>query len=79
MRRKPTILITCGEASGDLHAANLVKELLKQFPDARILAFGGDRVAEAGAEVVFHIKDYAIIGFSAGAWTTMLCCSTPSG
>lgn len=65
MRRKPTILVTCGEASGDLHAANLVKELLQRMPDARIVAFGGDRVAEAGADVIFHIKDYAIIGFSA--------------
>ncbi len=65
MRRKPTILVTCGEASGDLHAANLVKELLERMPDARIVAFGGDRVAEAGADVIFHIKDYAIIGFSA--------------
>jgi lipid-A-disaccharide synthase len=64
MRRNPTILITCGEASGDLHAANLITQLLKRMPDARIVAFGGDRVAEAGADVLFHIKDYAIIGFS---------------
>jgi len=64
MRQTPTILITCGEASGDLHAARLVGELLRSFPGAKILAFGGQRLAEAGATVLYHIEDYAIIGFS---------------
>jgi len=64
MRETPTILITCGEASGDLHAARLAKELLRKFPNAKILAFGGQRLAEAGAIVLYHIEDYAIIGFS---------------
>ena len=64
MRQTPTILISCGEASGDLHAARLVSELYETFPGARILALGGDRVAAAGATVLFHIRDYAIIGFS---------------
>ena len=63
--KPPTILVTCGETSGDLHAANLVEELLKRFPGARILAFGGRRVEQAGAELLYHIDDYAaVIGFS---------------
>jgi lipid-A-disaccharide synthase len=64
MRQSPTILITCGEASGDLHAARLARELLAVFPSAKIVAFGGQRLAEAGATVLYHIEDYAIIGFS---------------
>jgi len=60
----PTILITCGEISGDQHAAKLVAELLKTNPDANIIALGGGHVAEAGADVRFHIDDFAIIGFS---------------
>jgi lipid-A-disaccharide synthase len=64
MRQTPTILISCGEASGDLHAARLVEELLREFPEARILAFGGERVAAAGARVLYNIADYAIIGVS---------------
>ncbi|NIT01621.1 MAG: lipid-A-disaccharide synthase [Candidatus Latescibacteria bacterium] len=64
MATYPTILISCGEASGDLHAAALVTEILKRNPDARIIAFGGDRVAQAGAELVSHIDRYAVMGFS---------------
>ncbi|UCH82760.1 MAG: lipid-A-disaccharide synthase [Candidatus Latescibacterota bacterium] len=64
MRRHPTILISCGEVSGDMHAANLVLELLKRFPNARILALGGEHIAKVGGELLYHIEDYAIIGFS---------------
>ncbi len=64
MRKPPTILISCGEASGDMHAASVVTELLEKFPGARILAFGGERLAGAGATILYRIEDYAIIGFS---------------
>ncbi|MEJ2720005.1 MAG: lipid-A-disaccharide synthase [bacterium] len=64
MRTQPTILITCGEVSGDMHAANLVTEIRRRFPGARVLALGGERLAGAGAEVLYRIEDYAIIGFS---------------
>jgi lipid-A-disaccharide synthase len=64
MNEAPTILVTCGETSGDLHAANLVRELRQRIPHARILALGGDRVARAGAELLYHVDDYAIMGFS---------------
>ena len=64
MRKDPTILITCGEASGDMHAASLVTQLRDKFPGARILAFGGECLAASGATILFRIEDYAIIGFS---------------
>ncbi len=64
MRRTPTILISCGEASGDMHAAKLVTELFKKFPDANVIALGGEHVAKAGAVLLYDIGDYAIIGFS---------------
>ncbi len=50
-----------------MHAARLVSELLAKYPGATILAFGGEKVAEAGAKILFRIEDYAIIGFSAVA------------
>jgi lipid-A-disaccharide synthase len=34
------------------------------MPQARILALGGDRCAQAGAELLFHINNYAVLGFS---------------
>jgi lipid-A-disaccharide synthase len=64
MKSNPTILVSCGETSGDLHASTLVTELLKRLPEAKILALGGDRVARAGAELLYHVDDYSVIGFS---------------
>ncbi len=60
----PTILVVCGETSGDQHAANLVRELRKRIPDCTILALGGDRVKSAGARLIHHIDEYSIMGFS---------------
>lgn len=56
------ILIVCGEASGDLNAANLAKNILKINPDIKILAVGGKLLKEAGAEIIYDIKDISVIG-----------------
>jgi lipid-A-disaccharide synthase len=64
MRTNPTILLCTGEMSGDIHAAHLVRHIRDILPDARILAMGGDRCREAGAELLFHYRDYAVLGFS---------------
>ncbi len=55
--------ILAGEASGDLHGSNLIKALKKEDPKAIIRAWGGDLMAQAGAEVVKHYKDLAFMGF----------------
>lgn len=52
-----------GEASGDLHGSNLVKELFKKEPDLNIRAWGGDWMEQAGATIVKHYKDLAFMGF----------------
>lgn len=62
--RRPVVLITCGEESGDLHASVLVKELISTEPAPVVIAMGGDRTSKAGAELLFHYKDYAVMGFS---------------
>lgn len=64
MSSNPNILLCCGEMSGDMHAAQLIKRLREQIPGVRIRALGGDRCAEAGAELLFHYREYAILGFS---------------
>lgn len=56
--------IIAGEASGDLHASNLIKALKKQDPEARFRAWGGDLMAAEGAEVVKHYRDLAFMGFA---------------
>jgi lipid-A-disaccharide synthase len=56
--------IIAGEASGDLHGSNLVKELRKLDQQAVIRAWGGDLMKAAGAEVVKHYRDLAFMGFA---------------
>lgn len=55
--------IIAGEASGDLHGSNLIKELKNLDADAEIRAWGGDRMEAAGATLVKHYKDLAFMGF----------------
>lgn len=52
-----------GERSGDLHAGNLIKALKKEDQQADVRAWGGDYVQEAGAELVVHYRELAIMGF----------------
>lgn len=59
-----TILITCGETSGDHHAAALISAIRAREPAARFIAMGGEAMAAAGADVRFSIEDYAFMGFS---------------
>jgi len=55
--------IIAGEASGDLHGANLIKALRTQDPSAQIRCWGGDLMAAAGGELVKHYRDLAFMGF----------------
>lgn len=55
--------IVSGEKSGDLHAANLAKEIFYLDPNAEIQAWGGDKLRNVGAKVVQDYKDLAIMGF----------------
>ncbi len=55
--------IIAGEASGDLHGSNLIRELKERDPDAQIRCWGGDLMQAAGATLVKHYKDLAFMGF----------------
>lgn len=55
--------IIAGEASGDLHGSNLVKEILKLDPAADIRCWGGDMMQKAGAHLVKHYRSLAFMGF----------------
>lgn len=57
------ILIICGEASGDLNAGNLAKEILKIDPQIKICAVGGENLKHAGAEIIYDIKELSVLGF----------------
>lgn len=56
--------IIAGEASGDLHASNLMKSILKKDPAAEFRFWGGDLMMKAaGKKPVKHYKDLAFMGF----------------
>lgn len=55
--------IIAGEASGDLHGSNLVKELKKLDATATIRCWGGDLMQQAGGDLVKHYRDLAFMGF----------------
>ena len=55
--------IIAGEASGDLHGSNLIRELRVQEPDAQIRCWGGDLMQEAGGTIVKHFRELAFMGF----------------
>ena len=60
---KKRVFIVSGEASGDLHAANLVHEWKKQSAQFEFQAWGGDRLQVEGVTVKKHIRDLAFMGF----------------
>ena len=55
--------LIAGEASGDLHGSNLIKELKKRDEEAAIRCWGGDLMEKAGAQLVKHYRDLAFMGF----------------
>jgi lipid-A-disaccharide synthase len=55
--------IVAGEASGDLHASNLIKAIRQKDPEARFRGCGGDLMRDAGAELLLHYKEMAFMGF----------------
>jgi len=55
--------IIAGEASGDLHGANLMKELQLQDANADIRFWGGDLMQAVGGHLVSHYKERAFMGF----------------
>jgi lipid-A-disaccharide synthase len=52
-----------GEASGDLHGSNLIRELKKADPATAVRCWGGDLMQQAGGDLVKHYKDLAFMGF----------------
>lgn len=57
------ILISAGEASGDIHAAAVTAAIKKIDPTAEVFGMGGDVLRAAGGEVLFDIKDHGVMGF----------------
>ncbi len=55
--------LVVGEASGDLHASNLMQSLKKLDKEAQFRFFGGDLMESAGGTLVCHYRELAFMGF----------------
>lgn len=58
------VFISCGEASGDLYAAALVRELRKKAPGIEIAGFGGPRLAAEGADLTGTYEGLSVTGLT---------------
>ena len=62
--KKHKFFIIAGENSSDLHASNLVREMIRMNPDIEIYGLGGEQLKQAGVKLLYNIVDsLAIIGF----------------
>ena len=55
--------LIAGEASGDLHGANLMRALQQIDPEAEFRFWGGDRMEAVGGKLIKHYRDLAFMGF----------------
>jgi lipid-A-disaccharide synthase len=59
-----TIMISCGEASGDLYAGALAEALRRREPGCRLIGFGGPRLERAGASLTGDYRGLAVTGLT---------------
>jgi lipid-A-disaccharide synthase len=57
-----TVLLSVGDASGDVYAGDFVRELLRLRPGTRFLGMGGGELAQAGMEIVVDQREVAVGG-----------------
>ena len=57
--RPTTIFLSAAEASGDEHAARLIRALKERLPDARLIGVAGPKMAEAGCEILADLTSRA--------------------
>ncbi len=61
-----SILLLAGEASGDYHAAALIRDLKALLPEITVAGIGGDKLAQAGMHLFHHYKEVNTMGLSEG-------------
>lgn len=57
------VFVSAGEPSGDLHGANLIRELKRLDPTVRLSGFGGDRMAAAGCDLLYPLCRHSVMWF----------------
>jgi lipid-A-disaccharide synthase len=65
--RPARLLLVAGEASGDLHGADLLAELRAMVPEIEVFGIGGERLRQAGMRTVVDASEVATVGLTAAA------------
>ena len=60
----PAIFLAAGEQSGDLHGAELARELKRRLPGVRLYGMGGSLMASEGVELLADLDRLAVLGFA---------------
>jgi lipid-A-disaccharide synthase len=63
MASSPTIFLSAGEPSGDLHGAAVARALRRRWPSARLLGLAGPRMQAEGVEPIVSFDRLAVMGF----------------
>jgi lipid-A-disaccharide synthase len=58
---RPGLVVSCGEASGDLYAGELIHHL-RRAGEVDVFGLGGDRVSASGGRLIAHVRDLAVVG-----------------
>jgi lipid-A-disaccharide synthase len=64
MTKAKKIMIVAGEASGDMHGASLVREMLRIDPSLSFYGIGGNKLKEAGVKLLANASDMAVVGLT---------------
>ena len=56
------IMMSAGEASGDMHAAAVAAEIKKLYPETDIFGMGGADMRKSGVRIIYDIENLGIIG-----------------
>jgi lipid-A-disaccharide synthase len=59
-----TVMISCGEPSGDLYAGALARELSRRDPACRVSGFGGERLRASGATLIGDYRGFSVTGLT---------------
>ena len=56
------IMLSAGEASGDVHGENIARAILAMAPETELIGFGGSRMEDAGVRLRQNFADYSVMG-----------------
>ncbi|HNQ64685.1 MAG TPA: lipid-A-disaccharide synthase [Smithella sp.] len=62
--KNKTVLIIAGEASGDMHGANLVREMLNRDPALKFYGIGGKKMLQEGVQLLADASTMAVVGLT---------------